>query len=60
MKTPGEILSHNPWLKDIWTASDIGYLLRLGLVKGKKIHRGCIVSEKDVLELSKITLSNEK
>lgn len=55
--TPGELLEKNPYIKNIWTAGDIGYLLRLKLVKGKKLLRGCFVSESDVVELYRWKIS---
>ena len=48
---PSEILENNPELKKIWTANDIGILLRMKLISGKKLIRGCIVSENDVLKI---------
>ena len=49
-KTPQEIKSRNPGLA--WTAQQIGWLLRMKLVKGKKLKRGSLVSEDDVIRLS--------
>ena len=46
--TPTEILSKYPGIKKVWQPADLGYLLRLGLVRGKKLHRGCKIEEKDV------------
>lgn len=58
--TPTEILDRNPNLKKIWNHSDIGYLLRLRLVRGRKIKstHSCEVLESDVLEL--LNLYKEK
>lgn len=46
---PAEILRLHPNIKKVWNANDIGQLLRLRLVSGKKLSRGCIVDEDDVL-----------
>lgn len=49
---PSEILERWPAIKKHWTANDIGYMfLRLKIIAGKKLKRGCWVSEKDVLTL---------
>ncbi len=48
---PSEILEKHPKLENIWSNTDIGYLFMLKLVKGKKLARTCLVSEKDVLAL---------
>lgn len=53
MVAPGEIIKRYPHIGKAWTSGDIGYLLRLGLVSGKKKLRSCWVDEKDVLELFK-------
>lgn len=46
---PIEILQRNPQIKKNWGTYDIGQLLHLGLISGKKLSRGCIVDEDDVL-----------
>jgi len=51
LKRPSEIISENSEIKKIWSAAVIGYLHTFGLVRGKKIHRGCLVDEKDVLNI---------
>jgi len=51
LKTPTQILDDHPGLKKIWNTSDVGYLLRLKLVRGKKFHRGCMVEERDILKV---------
>ena len=56
---PNEILSNNPGVAKRWKAHDIGYLLRLGLVRGKKLLRSCKVEEKDVLKLFSSAYKNE-
>ena len=50
---PGMILRRHPEISRHWTAADIGYLLRLGLVDGRKQLRGCLVDEQQVVELHK-------
>lgn len=49
--TPTQLLEKNPFLKKIWDVREIGYLLMLKLVRGKKLKRGCLVSETDVLKI---------
>ena len=51
---PKEVLDKNPGLKKVWNSNDLGYLLRLGLVRGEKLIRGCIIDEKDVLRLYRL------
>lgn len=46
---PGEIHLKHPKIKKRWTTNDLGQLLRLGLVSGKKLSRGCMLDEDDVL-----------
>lgn len=48
--TPSEVKARNPRLA--WTAQQIGWLYALGLVRGQRIHRGCLVDEDQVLQLS--------
>lgn len=50
-KTPSEILENNPKLQKIWDCRKIGYLFYLKIVDGKKLTRGCLVSERQVLEV---------
>lgn len=50
-KTPSEILENNPKLQKIWDCRKIGYLFYLKIVDGKKLPRGCLVSERQVLEV---------
>lgn len=47
--SPGEIIKRYPKIGKRWLANDIGQLLRMGLVSGKKLSRGCIVDLDDVL-----------
>ncbi len=49
LHTPTEILERNPEIKKRWTAQQLGWLLPLGLVRGRKISRGSILEERDVL-----------
>ena len=51
MKTPKQILKDNPEIaKAGYTTSDLGYLLRLGIVTGQKITREILLNEKQVLK----------
>lgn len=49
--TPTQILERNPKIAKKWNVREIGYLLMLQLVRGKKLKRGCLVSESDVINL---------
>lgn len=49
--TPTQILYRNPSIAKVWNAPQIGYLLMLKLIKGKKLKRGCLCSESDVKAL---------
>lgn len=49
--TPTQLLMNHPEIARIWDAPKIGYLLMLNLVKGKKLRRGCLVCESDLLRL---------
>lgn len=54
LKTPTQIIQDNPGIKKYWLSTDIGYLLRMKLVRGKKMpggRSGCMVEEKDCLKL---------
>lgn len=55
--SPKELLTMYPQLGAIWKVEDIGYLLRLKLVRGRKINKNvrCEVSATDVLKLFEIT-----
>lgn len=49
MKTPKQILKDNPEIaKAGFTTSDLGYLFRLGIVRGQKIVRELLIEEKGV------------
>lgn len=50
-KTPSEILFDFPIMERIWDARKIGYLFYCQLIKGRKMPRGCLVSEADVVKL---------
>lgn len=59
-KTPMEVLDDNPKMRKIWDARKIGYLFYLQLVDGKKLPRGCLVSERQVVEIfDRYILSND-
>jgi len=49
--TPTQLLEKNPFLAKKWNVREIGYLLMLQLVRGKKLKRGCLVCESDVINL---------
>lgn len=57
-KTPSEILENYPQIRKIWDARKIGYLFYLQLVEGRKMPRGCLVSEKQVVEIYKQFICN--
>ena len=57
---PSEIVDRNPGIKKHWNASIIGYLHSFGLVRGKKIHRGCLVNESDVLKVFRLRMNGEQ
>lgn len=57
-KTPTEILENYPKMKKIWDARKIGYLFYLRLVEGRKLLRGCLVSERQVLEIYRKYICN--
>lgn len=50
-KTPSEIIENNPKISKIWDCRQIGYLFYCKLISGKKLPRGCLVSEREVLEI---------
>ena len=59
-KTPMDVLDDNPKMRKIWDARKIGYLFYLKLVDGKKLPRGCLVSERQVVEIfDRYILSND-
>jgi hypothetical protein len=50
-KTPSEILFDNPKIRKVWDARKVGYLFYLKIVDGRKLPRGCVVSERQVVEV---------
>lgn len=54
LKRPIEILEANPGIKKCWTFYDLGHLFHLGLVRGKKLPRGCLIDERDVIRMFNI------
>jgi len=50
--SPKELKEKHPGI--IWNNRDIGWLLRLKIVRGKKTDRSCLLSEEDVLEIYKM------
>lgn len=57
-KTPSEILENYPKMSKIWDCRKIGYLFYLKLVEGKKLPRGCLVSERQVLDIYRKYICN--
>jgi len=51
LATPQEIRKKFPGIAKFWTVQDIGYLLRLRIVAGKKLSHGCIVDEHEVVRV---------
>ncbi len=49
--TPSEIIEKHPEVKKFWNKQQIGWLLSLGLVSGKKLSRGSIIEDQDVLNV---------
>lgn len=45
---PCEVIEMYPEIGKRWKPADIGYLLRLGLVSGKPMKRGCMVNASEV------------
>lgn len=48
-QTPTQILINHPKIQRFYKATDLGYLLMLNVVSGKKLKRGCLISEADLL-----------
>jgi hypothetical protein len=48
---PSEFLELHPEIKRVWTIGDIGNLLRMKIISGRRIRRGCEVSERELLTL---------
>lgn len=51
MKSPSDVFDDYPEIKKKWTATNIGQLLNLGLIRGKKLKRSCLVYSEDVKAL---------
>ena len=58
--SPKELLTMYPQIATLWSVRDIGYLLRLKLVNGRKLNKNvrCEVSATDVLKLFEQTKKN--
>lgn len=52
-RTPSEILENYPQIKNIYTPQMLGYLVLCKVVTGKKLKRGCYISESDFLDFMK-------
>jgi len=59
-KTPNEIISEHPEIADVWTATQLGYLLHLKLVGGYKTRRSSKLNVEDILKMLKIRKDNER
>ena len=46
---PTQLLTNHPKIKHFYSCTDLGYLLMLKVVTGKKLKRGCLISEADLL-----------
>lgn len=48
---PSMIIEDYPEIKEAFTPNEMGTLLTMKLIRGRKLRRGCEVSVKDVLKL---------
>lgn len=48
-QTPTQILINHPKIQRFYKVTELGYLLMLKVVDGKKLKRGCLISETDLL-----------
>jgi hypothetical protein len=48
---PTEILENYPQVAEVWNRRELGYLLMLGIVRGRKFRHTCEILVTDVLEL---------
>lgn len=48
-QTPTQILINHPKIQRFYKCTDLGYLLMLNVVSGKKLKRGCLISESELL-----------
>lgn len=55
---PIEIIEKYPGIKKAWSYHDIGQLFHLGLVRGEKLRRGCLINENDVKKIFGLRYSN--
>lgn len=51
LKSPIDVFDDYPEMKKYWTPTNIGQLLNLGLIRGKKLKRSCLVYVDDVKAL---------
>lgn len=49
-QTPTQLLTNHPKIKRFYTPQQLGYLLMCKAVDGKKLKRGCVISESDLLK----------
>ena len=48
--TPLQILERHPKIKNFYTPQKLGYLLMCQVITGKKLPRGCLISEQSLLD----------
>lgn len=51
--TPSQILERNPKIANLYTAQGLGYLRKNKVVDGKKLPRGCLISEQSLYDFLK-------
>lgn len=56
--TPTDFMAKYPNISKVWKIPWIGYLLMMKIVHGKKMKRGCLVSESEVLEVYRRYISH--
>lgn len=51
--TPEAFFIKYPGIKKVWTERHLGYLLRLGICRGRKLSKSCLMSEREILSVYK-------
>lgn len=51
--TPEAFFVKHPGIKKVWTARHLGYLLTLGIVRGRKLSVSCLMSESEIMAVYK-------
>ena len=54
---PTEIINKYPEISNHWNSSELGYLFRLGLIKGKKTRRSSILSVNSIKKILKYKIT---